>query len=70
MCKQTGILPTDIVFTMQRLHLVKQAKGQNVVCFSKKIVNQIATERAKKPPGIQIDPAALHWAPLLPKEDN
>ncbi len=59
----TCIAPDDIVSTLQYLNLVKYWKGQNVICVTPRIVEELLQTKLFRPPKVCVDALCLRWAP-------
>lgn len=55
----TSITQNDIINTLQSLNLVKYWKGQHVVCFTPKLVEEHLKSTQYKKPRITVDPSCL-----------
>lgn len=63
---QTSITHADVVTTLQSLNMVKYWKGQNIICVTNKLVEELMDEQFKEPK-LMVDSAFLKWSPKLRK---
>lgn len=57
----TGIIPQDILHTLQSIDALKYYRGQHVICLGEKAIKQY--EKAVSKSRVRIDPKYLRWDP-------
>lgn len=60
----TAIRSDDVVSTLQSLNLIKYWKGQYIISVTPKIIEEHLKNMSSQPYP-EIDPATLHWTPLV-----
>ena len=60
--KQTSIMAEDIVFTLNRLGILKIIKGVYFIAAERSLLERLAKKHPVKEP--RVDPSKLHWIPF------
>ena len=62
--KATSIMTDDIVATLQTMGLLKYIQNMYLLWVPPSLLAELQARHPSKGP--EVDPAALHWAPVLP----